>query len=119
MTVPSPDFTIKTGDTASDMYATLENSGGTAVDIQNATIQFRLGPISGGSLHIDAAAINAQVGAGTLDGSIGDVIYTWGTHVPSTAGLYLGEWEVTFTNGSVQTFPNDGHVLVSITGALG
>lgn len=117
--MPAPDFSIKTGDTASDIYATLENSGGTAVDIQGASITFKMGPISGGTLTVASAAINAQNGAGTLDGSIGDVIYSWGTStVPTTAGLYIAEWEVTFTNGSVQTFPNNSYTLVGVTGDL-
>lgn len=117
--LPAPDFSIKTGDTASDIYATLENSGGTAVDIQGASITFKMGPIAGGTLTVAAAAINAQVGAGTVDGSIGDVQYSWGTAtVPSTPGLYVAEWEVVFTNGSVQTFPNNSYTLIGVTGDL-
>jgi hypothetical protein len=114
--MPTPDFHIKTGDSASDIYATLENSGGTAVDIENATIAFKMAAISGGTLVVAGAAINAQVGAGTVDGSTGDVIYSWGgTSVVPAGGLYNAEWEVTFTNGSVQTFPNDGYSLVLVT----
>jgi hypothetical protein len=117
--LPAPDFSIKTGDTASNIYATLENSGGTPVDIQGASVIFKMSPISGGTTTVAEAAINAQVGAGTLDGTIGDVIYSWGTTtVPTTSGLYIAEWEVTFTNGSVQTYPNDGYQLIGVTGDL-
>lgn len=113
--MPEPDFTIKVGDTASNIYATLEDESGDPVDIQSAAITFKLAPLSGGTLLVAGPAVNAQVGAGTLDSSVGDVIYVWGTAgVPATAGWYNAEWEVTFTNGSVQTFPNTGYMLVDV-----
>ena len=112
--MPEPDFFLKRGDTSSSILSTLQNSGGTAVDIQAATIRFKLAPIAGGTLQVDAAAVNAQNGAGTLDGSRGQVVYSWGTTSSATAGLYLGEWEVTYAGGSVQTFPNDGYLSVYI-----
>ncbi len=114
--MPAPDFSIKTGDTSSSIYATLEDDTGTAVDIQAATVRFKLGPLTGGTLVVAADATNAQIGAGTVDGSTGDVVYNWGTlgAVPGTAGWYRGEWEVTFTNGAIQTFPNDGYMIVAI-----
>src|SRR6185503_17607857 len=102
---PSPDFSIKTGDTASSIYATLENSGGTPVDIQGASVIFRMAPISGGTLTVAGTAVNAQNGAGTVDGSTGDVVFNWAA-APGTAGLYLAEWEVTFAAGTIETFPN-------------
>jgi hypothetical protein len=118
--MPTPDFHIKTGDSSSDIYATLENSGGTPVNIQAATVAFKMASIAGGTTVIAAAAINAQVGAGTADGSLGDVIFSWGgtNVVPSNPGLYVAEWEVVFTNGSVQTFPNDGYSLILVTSDL-
>ena len=116
--MPEPDFLIKSGDTASAVYATLENSGGTAVDIQGASVTFKMRPIGGGTLTVAAAATNAQVGAGTVDGSRGDVIYGWAAGNTGTAGLYLAEWEVTFSSGTVQTFPNDGYSLILIKPGL-
>ncbi len=115
--IPEPDFSIKTGDTASSIYATLEDATGTPVDIQGASVMFKMGPISGGTLSVAGAGTVLQVGAGTLDGSTGDVIYNWSS-APGTAGLYVSEWEVTFVSGAVQTFPNDGYNLVKVTSDL-
>jgi hypothetical protein len=115
--MPEPDFSIKTGDTASSIYATLEDSTGAAVNIQGAAIVFKMGPISGGTLSVAGTATNAQNGAGTVDGSTGDVVYNWAA-APGTAGLYVSEWEVTFVSGAVQTFPNDGYNLVKVTDDL-
>ncbi len=116
--MPSPDFAIKTGDTQSSIFATLENSGGTPVDIQGASIIFRMAPIAGGAAIVAGTATNAQVGAGTVDGSRGDVTYAWAGPL-GTAGLYCAEWEVTYAAGGTQTFPNEGYSLILVTGQLG
>lgn len=113
--MPEPEFSIKRGDTASYLYATLEDADGVAVDIQGATVVFKMGPISGGTLSIAATATNAQNGAGTVDGSTGNVIYRWGTADLATAGWFNGEWTVTYSNGTVQSFPNVGHMLIAVS----
>ena len=110
--MPEPDFFLKRGDTSSSIASTLENSGGTAINIQGATVRFKMAPIGGGTLTIDAAATNAQNGTG-VDGSMGQVAYVWAT-VAATASLYVGEWEVTYSGGSVQTYPNDSYVLIEV-----
>ena len=45
--MPEPDFTLKRGDTASRLQATLENSGGTPVSVEAATVLLKLAPIAG------------------------------------------------------------------------
>lgn len=110
---PEPDFSLKAHDTASSIFATLEDADGTPVNIQGAAIRFRMAPIAGGTVTINDVATNAQNGAGTLDGSTGKVVYGWAT-VAGTAGLYLGEWQVTYSGGSIQTYPNQGFVLINI-----
>ena len=117
--MPEPDFTLKRGDTASRLQATLENSGGTPVTIESATVLLKLAPISGGSLTVAGTAVIDQVGSGTsVGGSMGQVHYNWATVDTATAGLYVGEWEVTFTGGTVQTFPNTDPFLVHIVSDL-
>ena len=114
--MPEPDFFLKLGDTSSSIASILENSGGTAVNIQGATVRFKMQPIGGGTLTVDAAAVNGQTGDGS-DGSRGIVAYSWAT-VPGTAGLYLGEWEVTTSGGSVQSYPNGGYVTIRVASDL-
>lgn len=114
--MPEPDFTIKRGDTASRIQATVENAGGTAVSIQNANILLKLAPIAGGTLTLSAAAVIDQVGDGSgTAGAMGQLHYSWGTADTAAAGLYCGEWEVTFASGAIQTFPNADPFLVAIT----
>lgn len=110
--MPESDFALKLGDTSSAIQSYLENSGGTAIDIQGASVRFKMAPIAGGTVTVDDAATNAQNGDGS-DGSRGLVRYSWAT-IAGTAGLYLGEWETTFAGGAVQTFPNDGYILINV-----
>ena len=121
-TFTSPRFvsSVKTFDsivsaTASAIFATLEDSNADPVDIEAATVMFKMAAIGGGTTVVAAVATNAQIGAGTTDASIGAVVYDWASGgVPGTAGRYIAEWEVTFSNGSVQTFPNGGYMLVDV-----
>jgi len=84
------------------------------VNISGATIRFHMGPIGPGAVLIDQPASNDQVSSGT-----GFVSYAWrtvgGTPETSEPGLYLGEWQVTYASGTVQTFPNGGYVLIEIS----
>lgn len=113
--MPEPDYLIRQGDTGETITDTLEDENSDPVDIEGATIRFHLAPISGnGTSVLDVSATNAQSGDGT-DGSMGKVSYTWSAGNTGVSGLYLGEWQVTFTGGAVQTFPNDGYVLVRVT----
>ena len=114
-----PDFTLKRGDTASRLQATLQNSGGTPVTVEAATVLLKMAPIAGGTLTVAGTAVIDQVGSGTaVGGSMGCVHYNWATADTATAGLYAGEWEVTFQSGAVQTFPNSDPFLVHIVSDL-
>lgn len=114
------DFFLNAGDTASPIFETLEDDTGAAVDIQGATVKITVTPIRGGTPIInDKAAVNLQVGDGS-DGSKGQVAYGQGAAPyaageTSTAGDYLYLWKVTFAGTAVQTFPNDGYRLLTIT----
>ncbi len=110
--MPEPDFSFKLGDTASALYATLEDSAGDPVDIEAASVRFKMGLISGVPLAIDDVAVNAQNGDGS-DGTLGDVYFAWPS-LPTDAGFYQGEFEVTYTSGDVQTFPNGGYLSVYV-----
>jgi len=118
--MPDPDFLIKQGDGASRLEATVENSGGTAVSVENATVILRIAPISGGTLTVAGTAIIDQVGNGTGGtGAMGQIHYNWGANDTAVPGLYCGEWQVRFASGTVQTFPNADPFLVQVTAAIG
>ena len=93
-------FYIKQGDTKPSLSAQLL-SDGSAVDLTGATVKFHMGTI------IDATAT-------IVDAATGNVRYDWVTADTETAGLFRAEFEVTFSDGTVETFPNDGYLLINI-----
>ena len=94
-------FYIKQNDTAPAITATLyENS--VAVDLTGATVKFHMGSI------VDAAAT-------VVSASEGKVKYQWQATDTATVGEYNAEFEVTFSDGTIETFPNDGFLRIIIT----
>jgi len=50
---------------------------------------------------------------------IGRVRYEWTATNTNTADEYEGEFQVTYANGKIQTFPNDGHLPIVVTDDIG
>lgn len=112
--MPSPDYVIRQGDFGQAIIATAESSAGAAVLITGATVDFVAKPISGGSAIVDTGANNLDVGSNSTRGQMS---YTWQDGDTDDPGLYLGSWKVTYTTGEVQTFPNDGYLLIYVSPA--
>lgn len=124
MVLPSSaiaDFVIKQNDTARPLPSTLRTRATPTddwqvVDLTGATVQFHMRPLTEGSaLKVDAAAtIVSALG--------GQVAYSWAAGdtdmsdypAGTKQAQYLVEWEVTFADGTIGTFPNDRdlHVLI-------
>lgn len=49
----------------------------------------------------------------------GAVAYTWTGTDTDTAGLYDGEFQVTWGSGKIETFPNDSYLKIKIYADLG
>lgn len=113
-----PDFFLKVGDTGSRIQWTCEDSTGTAVDVAGSTPLFKMGPLSGGTLTVAGTATIDQVGAGTVDGTRGQMHFAWPAGGVSTADWYRAECEVTFTSGTVVTYPNDSFFIIAVTAGL-
>lgn len=110
---------MKTGDTAPVVQATLLDADSVPVDIAGASVSFIMAASPGGGTPVvDAAAVNAQVDTG-VDGSKGKVVYEWAPADTATAGAYVVEFEVVFSDGSVQTFPTTGFLDCTIDDDLG
>jgi hypothetical protein len=63
------------------------------------------------TLKVDAAATVVSPAAAS-------VRYDWETVDTDTAGIFEGEWEVTFGDGKQITFPNWRHLLVMVRGEV-
>jgi len=103
------DFCIKQGDTDPDITATLEDQNGTAFDLTDCTVKFHMK--KGTTTKVDAAAT-------ITDASGGEVKYSWLAADTDTAGKYSCEWEITKSDGQIETVPNASHDIVLITKQL-
>jgi Rib/alpha/Esp surface antigen-like repeat protein len=101
-------FHIKQNDTVPSIRAELQNGSGDAVDLINATVRFHMRAIGSTTATIDADA-------SVVNEPQGIVQYDWVAEDTATIGSYQAEFEVTYPDGTIETFPNDGYIRVKIT----
>jgi len=101
-------FYIKQNDTSPSMLATLQDADAVAVDITAASIRFHMRPIGSSQVTVDAQAT-------IVDALAGEVRYDWQAEDTAKVGSYQAEFEVTYADASIETFPNDGYIRVQIT----
>lgn len=104
---------LKQNDTSPTLDAILTDSSGSPVDVTEASVRFHMKRIGATALKIDASAI-------VVDGEAGHVRYTLQAGDTDTPGSYQAEYEVTFLDGTIETFKNTPDQLrVVITPELG
>jgi len=100
-------FRIKQGDLLPIISATMTDNNG-VVDLTNATsVKLILKKRRSGLAIEKTASIVSPATSGI-------VRYVWVTNDTDTIGIYDAEWEVTFTGGSLMTFPNGGCDVIEI-----
>ena len=104
-------FYIKRNDTSPSMLATLQDADDNAISVNGATVRFHLRAIGATAITVDSAAVIVS----PLEGI---VRYDWDAADTDVAGSYQAEFEVTYNDGSIETFPNDGYIRVNITGDI-
>lgn len=113
--MPTEKFYIKKDDTRPKIRCALTDAEDTEVNLGGATVKFVMTPKAepvGSTPTVDADA-------DVITAVDGIVEYEWQTGDTETAGKYRAEWEVTFADGGVETFPNDTYIEVIIKGDLG
>lgn len=113
------DITLKQGDTQPPVIQTLYMGDGSVADLTDAVVLFKMrrmiGLVAGDSeiLVIDAGEAESL---GSPEDGI--VKYEWADGDTDLAGGFEAEWEVTFENDEVLTFPNGGYLTIAITEQL-
>lgn len=102
-------FTIKQNDTSPALKIQCIDSSGTAIDITNASVEFHMINDSD-----DTEKINSSSGTSITDASNGYVQYEWSDGDTDTVGQYKAEFQVTYDDGTIETFPNNGFITVDI-----
>jgi len=107
------DFTIKANDRKPDLVVLCLDAAGAAVDLTTASsVKLIMSSSVGATPKVDAAAT-------ITDAATGEVTYAWQAGDTDTPGRYIGEIEVTWSVGVVQTFPSDGFLDIRVAGELG
>lgn len=105
------DFWWKRHDTSPAIQVQLLDSTNSPVNVSGASVKFIM-KLDGGVGPIVNAA------ASIINGASGIVAYTPIAADTATAGSYTAEWQVTFSGGGKQTFPDPGFNTVLITADL-
>ena len=104
---------LKQNDTSPALDAILTDANGDPVDVTDSTVRFHMMQIGATTLKIDAVA-------SVIDGPTGHVRYALQNGDTDTPGSYKAEYQVTFPDGSTETFKNTPDQLrVVITPELG
>lgn len=100
-------FVIKQNDTSPAILATLKEGDGTLIELSGATVRFHMRKLGSSTVTVDAAAT-------IYDVDLGQVSYAWQAGDTASVGLYEAEFEVTNTDGTVETFPNGSYISVNV-----
>ena len=101
-------FHIKQNDTAPTIQAALTDSNGRKRDMSEvAAVLFHMKDENGNVL-VESGVGNVQ------NASKGIVAYEWQEGDTSNTGIHSAEFQITYNNGQVETFPNTGYIKVII-----
>lgn len=98
-------FTIKRGDTSPALTLSLSPS---SVSLAGARVQFRMRAVHGPTV-IDRPAQILQAFQPVI------LRYLWDQEDLLQPGKYEAEFEVTYLDGSIETFPNLGYIEVFVS----
>ena len=99
-------FIIKRNDTAPALAATCQDADGNAIDITGASVRFHMIDKNDVTV-VDAAATIVSASAGTIK-------YAWQAADTDESGSFRGEFEVTYSDSTIETFPNSNYIQIQI-----
>mgnify|MGYP002626463953 FL=1 len=100
-------FYIKQNDTRPTITATLIDGDGSLAALTGATVSFKMRKVGSTSATVDSSASVTSI-------ANGEVTYTWSASDTATVGSYEGEFQVTYSSGGIQTFPNSGYIEIEV-----
>lgn len=103
-------FSIKQNDTSPAIQATLQDYEDNPISLLGATVRFHMKSLDG-AVKIDRLA-------SITDAANGVVLYEWQASDTDVAGTYYAEFEVTYSDSSIETFPNTDSIAITITPEL-
>lgn len=105
-------FVLKQNDTSPAIQAILKNPDGSVINLDGADVCFNMRS-SRGEQIINRALVTV------LDATNGLVRYEWIAADTAVSGNYQAEFEITFSNGQVESVPNSESLSIKIIPDLG
>jgi hypothetical protein len=105
----NPTFFIKQNDNTPRLDVALQDDKGRPVDLTGATTVFHMRNSADDTLKIDGGSTTI------LAATRGELRYSWTVANTNTAGNFEAEFQVTYPDTTIQTFPDDGYIDVIIT----
>lgn len=103
-------FSIKQNDTSPSLQALLKDADRNPIDLVGASVRFHMKSVEG------VVKVDASMTVVNQDNGI--VQYDWVTGDTDTVGTYNVEFEVTYSDGAIETFPNTGSIVVNVVREL-
>lgn len=104
-------FTIKQNDTVPALEAQLLDADGKPVNLDMCGVRFHMRDGYGKKeINRPATIMDVEQGRIRVDWQVGDT---------DTTGIFKCEFQITFTDSTILTVPNDGYFLVYIVEELG
>ena len=103
-------FSIKQNDTSPSLQATLKDAAQSPVNLSGSTVMFHMKSVDG------TVKVNQPMTITDANGGV--VQYDWQAVDTDTVGTYYVEFEVTYADTSIETFPNNGNRVVSVVREL-
>jgi hypothetical protein len=100
-------FYMRQNDTQPRLLATLQDGDANPINLTGASVQFHMRTLAGSLVTNRAAVI--------VTAASGDVRYDWIAADTATVGSYQAEFQVTYSDGTIETFPNSGYIRVEIS----
>jgi len=103
------DFKIKQGDTRPSLEAQLLDEDREPRDLQTVDmVNFHM-------KQVDTQDVVVEDTGNILNESEGRVFYEWSDGDTDTLGRHEAEFEIEYSDGGTETFPNNGNIEVYIT----
>lgn len=104
-------FNIKQNNTSPSLQAILKDGSGTVINLTGASVRINMKAVGGTGLKVNSAM--------TIVNATGGIIqYDWQTGDTDTVGSYSVEFEVTYSDNTIETFPNNQNLTISVVREL-
>jgi hypothetical protein len=107
-------YEIKRNDTFPPITATLQDEQG-IIPLTGTTVRFKMAAAPDAGITFTPISRACTI----TNATGGTVQFSWQAGDTATAGVYRAEFEVTFPNGAIETFPSNDYINIIIRSDLG